>query len=95
MLENEENFGQSISNLEKSISSLEENIKKQTSLSRNFTISLVRGLGGAIGATVIFSIVFAFSIKVIQSIDYVPLLNNILSSKAIEDIVSNFAKLQM
>ena len=83
---------QSILKLEESISRLEEKVRRQTSLRRNFTLSLVKGLGSAVGATVIFALMLASVVQVIRSIDYVPIINNILSSQAIEDVVNRFTQ---
>ena len=92
MVENYNKLKQSITNLEKSISKLEKRVAKQTSFKRNFTMSLVRGFGGAIGATVIFGLALALIIQIVRSIDYVPIINNILSSQAIESVIDRFTK---
>lgn len=76
--------------LEQKIQALTKQIEKQNSFKRNFFISIFRGLGGAIGATIIFGIGIAVIIQITRSIDYVPILNNILNSKAIESIINRF-----
>ncbi len=91
----EENFNDlhtSIKKLEGSVLSLEKTVKKQTSFKRIFALSLVHGFGTAAGATVIFGLILALVLQVIKSIDYVPIINNLLSSQAIESVISKFTQ---
>lgn len=90
MEENNQSLQQSINNLEKSVSSLEQVIKKQNSVRHSVALSLLRGFTTALGATVIFGISLALVIQIVRSIDYVPIINNILSSQAIESVINGF-----
>ena len=92
MEENNTNLQDSILKLEKSISSSEEYERKQTSFGRIFTLALVRGFGTAVGATVIFGLILASIIQIVRSIDYVPIINNLLSSQAIESVINKFTQ---
>ena len=92
MPETNDRLQKSILSLEKSISNLEKRVQKQTSFRRNFAMSLVRGFGGAIGATVIFGLALALVIQIVRSINYVPLINNILNSQAIESVINRFTQ---
>ena len=78
--------------LEKAITRLNKNVQRQTSLTHNFALGLVRGLGTAVGATVVFGLVVAFVMQVIKSIDYVPIVNNIVNSQVIEELISKFTR---
>lgn len=78
------------SNLEKKIEELTKQIKRQNSLRRNFLISVLKGFAGALGATVVFGIAVALVFQIVRSIDYVPILNNILNSMAIEEFILRF-----
>lgn len=78
--------------LETKIAELTRQIKLQNSVRRNFLLSIVRGFGTALGATAVFGLVFALLFQVIRSIDYVPLLNNVLSSQAVEEVIRRFTQ---
>lgn len=79
-------------NLEQEIKELSQHMKLQNSLRRNFVISIVRGFGSALGATVVFGLVIAFLFQIVRSIDYVPILNGILNSQAIEEVIKRFTQ---
>jgi len=78
--------------LEKKITELTKQIQMQNSFRRNFVIAVVRGLGSAIGATVVFGLGLAILFQIVRSIDYVPILNNILNSNAIEEVIHKFTQ---
>ncbi len=78
--------------LEEKIQQLTKQVKLQNSYKRNFTVGVVRGFGSALGATVVFGLVLAFVFQIIRSIDYVPVLNNILNSQAIEELIRKFTQ---
>ena len=93
MIENNKDLQKSISSLEESILKLEKKVQRQTSFRRNFALSLVRGFGTAVGATVIFGLAIAFTIQAVRSIDYVPIMNNLLNSQAIENVINKFTQM--
>ncbi|MBP7842664.1 hypothetical protein KA017_01535 [Candidatus Woesebacteria bacterium] len=76
--------------LEDKIQQLTKQVKLQNSYKRNFSIGIIRGFGSAIGATVVFGLVLAIFFQVVRSIDYVPILNTILNSQAIEELIRRF-----
>lgn len=78
--------------LEQKIVELTKQIALQNSIKRNFLIAALRGFSTALGATVIFGIAIALVFQLVRSIDYVPILNNILNSSAIEDVVVRFTQ---
>ena len=80
------------SNLEQKIEELTKQIKLQTSFKRNFLIAVLRGFATALGATVVFGIALALVFQLVRSIDYVPILNNILNSSAIEEVIYRFTQ---
>lgn len=90
MEENTKDLQSSIIELEKSISFLTEQVRKQNSYKRNVSVSLVRGFSTAVGATVIFGVALAILVQAIKSIDYVPIVNSLMSSESVETIISNF-----
>lgn len=79
-------------NFEKQIAKLTQQIEQQNSLQKNFLVGIFRGLGTALGATVVFGLVLAGVFHMIRSIDYVPLLNTILSSEAVEELIRRFTQ---
>ncbi|GIK84112.1 MAG: hypothetical protein BroJett025_07340 [Patescibacteria group bacterium] len=81
-------------NLENKIEQLTKQIQIQNSTRRNFYIAVVRGFGSALGATAVFGLVLAILFQIVRSIDYVPVLNNILSSQAIEEVIRRFTQPQ-
>lgn len=78
------------SDLESKIEELTRQIKLQNSAKRNFSIAIIRGFGTAIGATIVFGFVLALMLQIIKSIDYVPVLNNVLTSQEVVDLIQNF-----
>lgn len=84
------NLQQSIDRLEETVARLDKRIQTQNSYVRNFGLSLARGLASAVGATIIFGLSIAIVIQILRSIDYVPIINNILDSQAIENVISRF-----
>lgn len=76
---------------EDAIQQLTKQIRLQNSYKRNFTMGIVKGFGGALGATVVFGLVLAIFSQVVQTIDYVPFINNILNSQAIEELILRFS----
>ncbi|MCB9813090.1 MAG: hypothetical protein H6772_01655 [Pseudomonadales bacterium] len=88
--ENDLDLKQSIQRLEKSILLLEMEMRKQSSIKRNFALSLLKGFGTLLGATVISAIILAVTLQVVRSIDYVPIVNNMLDSQAIETLINKF-----
>lgn len=75
---------------EDSILQLTKQIRLQNSFRRNFALGIVRGFAGALGATVVFGVVLAIVFQIVRSIDYVPVLNNLLNSQAIEELILRF-----
>lgn len=86
----ESSLQQSIDRLEATVARLDKQIQAQNSFIRNFGLSLARGLASAVGATIIFGLVIALTIQFLRSIDYVPIINNILDSQAIESVIDRF-----
>jgi hypothetical protein len=93
MIENNDEFLKSIAQLEESVSSLEKKVKKQISFRRNFILAMVRGFGSVVGATVVFGLILAAIIQIVRGIDYVPIINNMLNSQAIENVINKFTQI--
>lgn len=85
-------FSHEVTELQKEVAQLRKQFENFNSFPRNFAIAILRGFASAIGATLVFGLAIAFLIQIIRSIDYVPILNNILNSGAIEEIIQKFAQ---
>lgn len=92
MEENNLDLDNSIASLERSVERLEKKVIQVTSYKRVFFISLLHGFGTAVGATFIFGIIIASLVQAAKTIDYVPIINNLLNSQAIEAIINNFTQ---
>lgn len=92
MTPNEQELQTTIERLEVEVSALTQQFKSFNSARRNFSLSVLRGFGSALGATVVFGLALAVVAQLIQSVDYVPILNGILNSEAIEELVRKFSQ---
>lgn len=79
--------------MERQLTILNERLRKQTSVRYIFMYSVVRGIGYALGATIIAGAVLAFLLQVISSIDYLPLINQFLSSEEAREILNSFREM--
>lgn len=78
-----------IKELNQNIIILNQRIKRQNSLWRNLMLSIFRGVGYFIGATIIASIAIYFISQTIKSISDVPILKDFLDPEKIEQIEIN------
>lgn len=76
--------------LKEEIELLRHELRRQNSFSRLFFHSVLRGLFTAIGATVVTALVFALVFQIVRSIDYVPIINGLLDSRALEAVLNRF-----
>lgn len=65
---------------EKDLVLLNKQLAKLNSYSYQFFLSIVRGVGTALGATIIFSIVIAILAGFLKNTDFYPTLENIFSN---------------
>lgn len=81
------------SSLEERIDLLNEHLRKQTSFRYIFTFSVVRGIGYGLGATIIAGAVLAIVLQLVSSIDYVPLINQFLTSEEVREMLRSFKEI--
>lgn len=93
MNDSEKSLQQSVDDLESRVGELVAQVKVYNSTRRSLWMAVLRGFASAIGATVVFGIVLAIVFQVIRSLDYVPIINTILNSDAIEEIVKQFTSI--
>jgi len=67
--------------------SIDKKLAKQTSKKDNFKLGIIRGVGTAIGATVIATIALTIAAKVIDSVDDVPIIEDIIDRTNIDEAV--------
>ncbi len=80
--------GQIPEDILKELRSVNSNLIKQNSFRRGFFLSVVQGIGTAIGATLFAGITIAIIYKIIISIDTFPLIQKILPKSAVEQFIS-------
>lgn len=90
----EKDLQDSINSLEFQIKKLNKRVEKQVSFKRHFAMAIMIGFAGALGATVVFAGALAGSIQVVRTINYVPILNNILNSQELEEVIKSISKFQ-
>lgn len=82
-----------IENLEAQLALLNQNLYKQTALKFIIFHSIIRGICYALGATIIAGAVLGFGFRIVSTIDYVPILNQMLSSEEVRDLLRSFKEI--
>lgn len=83
----QENLQQSeLDQLNQTLQELSNKLKKQVSLKHNFALSIVRGLGLALGGTIILGIVITILARVLATISTVPVLETLINQQVIEQL---------
>lgn len=75
--------------LDTQLTKLNHNLSKQLSFKRNLLMSIVSGVGYALGASLIAGLVIAILSWSIDSIQDVPVLNKIFSSQELQQTLNN------
>jgi len=78
-----------IKELNQNITILNQRIKRQNSLWRNLILSIFRGVGYFIGATIVASVIIYFVAQTIKSMSDAPILKDFLDPETIERIEIN------
>jgi len=73
--------------LNQEIKTLTKEIKLLNSFPRRLALGVVTGVGTAIGATIVASVVIAILAQAIQSINDVPILNKLIQSQEIQQVL--------
>jgi len=74
--------------LQNEIRLLAHQVKKQNSYVHKFLLGVVSGLGTAIGATIVASILILILSFFVRSIEDIPILKNIIESIQLDQLVS-------
>ncbi|KKQ26457.1 MAG: hypothetical protein US62_C0020G0017 [Candidatus Woesebacteria bacterium GW2011_GWA1_37_8] len=77
------------SEINKNIQILNQTLSKQNSFKRAFLLSLLQGIGTAIGATLVAGGVIALFYRFVLSVDSIPLIQKLVPPSYIEGIVKS------
>jgi hypothetical protein len=88
----EVNLESRLQNLNESVDKLSRQMQNANSFWRNAVLSIIRGLTFSLGATLIFGLAIAILVVFIQSIDYVPIINEIFNSESIRELIEQFSQ---
>lgn len=80
-------------NLETQLEILNERLRKRTSPKHLFYFGLVQGMGYSLGATLVAGLVLFLLVQMIASIDYLPIINQFLSSDEVRETLKSFKSL--
>lgn len=64
-----------------------KNLEILTSLRHTFLRAIIVGVGTALGASIVAGIVMIWATRVIQTIDYIPFIQGIISSERIQNSI--------
>jgi len=74
-----------ISDLKDTMESLEETIRKANSTKKSIWTGLLKGLSGAVGATIVFALLLSFISGILYATGLFPGLNNFISDIVAKD----------
>lgn len=77
----------SLITLYKEISRTNKLLARQNSFRRNFTLSVVQGMGSALGATLVAGILVALFYQLLVSVNEVPFFHNLIPSSAADQFL--------
>ena len=75
--------------LNENIKNLTTSINNQISFKRSFLLSIVQGIGTAIGATLVAGTAIALLYRIITSFDSIPLIQHLIPPSYIESIIKS------
>jgi hypothetical protein len=74
-----------IEKLKEVLEELDKSYKKNSSLKHKFVVGIITGMGTAIGATIIAGIAIGILTTTIDTIEDIPIIQDILDAEAIKD----------
>lgn len=80
------NLSQNLSKLNQTLKQIDDRLDKMSSFKQNFWLSMVRGLGLAIGGTIVLSFIIAVLIRVLSTISTLPVLEKLINQQVIQQI---------
>ncbi len=78
--------------LKKTLTEINERLKKRTSFKYIFFYSLVQGIGSVIGATLIAGVLVAIAVKILMSFSSIPIIDQLYSMYGLNESFENFNK---
>lgn len=76
---------QNLENLENQLILLNQRLEKKTSFKYLFVFAIIQGIGYVIGATLIAGVAIAILARLLVTLDYVPFLNQIITSEQVQE----------
>jgi len=80
-------------NLEKQLEILNQRLYRKTNPKHIFLFGLIQGIGYTFGATIVAGLVLFFAVQMIASIDYLPVINQFLSSDGVREVLQSFKEM--
>jgi hypothetical protein len=74
-----------LSQLQETLSRTNVLLQRQVSFAHSFTLSVVRGVGYALGATIVAGLTLAILVRIFQTIDLLPVLERYIDTTPFED----------
>lgn len=71
------------------LNEINEKLEKRVSLLENFKVGIVRGLGTAIGATIVAGIALALLSRVIDQVEDVPIIDDFVERTNLEESIDS------
>ena len=79
-----------IARIGRDVEEINHNLRKLTSYKEAFKHGIIRGLGVAIGATIVAAVAFAIFNVLIDSVNDLPLIRDIINQTNVQEAVDNF-----
>ena len=78
--------------LEENLVELNEHMAKANSLGRAFVIGILKGLGVALGATLVLGLLVTLLLKTIQTVEDIPIINDFVKELRLGEVVEKIDK---
>ena len=73
--------------LKSELEKLTKELKLQNSAKRRFFLGIVSGVGSALGATIVASLVIILLSQVIKTVDDLPILNSFMMTSSVDTVI--------
>lgn len=80
-------------NLEKQLEILNQRLYRKTNPKHIFLLGLIQGIGYTFGATIVAGLVLFLAVQMIASIDYLPVINQFLSSEGVREVLQSLKEI--
>ena len=80
------------SDISKELTELTAQLQLQNSPTRRFFLGIITGVGTALGATIVASLIILILARVVSTIDEIPFLDKIIDSNKIDQLIETRTK---